>query len=325
MRRSADRRSAHGSAGEDRQFQPVSAENGRLLKARRGWLWHVPYDSRRGGKSFDSTPATHLCGDQNAAETFSLLYCPLLQQTSMRRHEPSRSMISCSLAGAQRLTPAGLVLVIAVGLAACQQQTSRPENPPTHGAGRDCHRFRVYAEGAPHWRDPGAGRERSVVSGGGSHHGAPGQCRRPREGRPGAGKARPGGATSDGELRRGCGPGGRGRAPRGDPHLRAPEGAARPGLHDQAAARSGPGSLPYVPSLARRRKGPARHCARPSFRHGPAGGRSRRHHGPQCRDGAGRAGGADRLLDRPGRAARCGVRCPRVRSSLTSSPIPPSS
>ena len=72
---------------------------------------------------------------------------------------------------------------------------------------------------------------------------------------------------------------------RGDLHLRAPEGAARPGLHDQAGARSGSGSLPYGPGRARHRKGPARHRPRPSFRHGAAGRRSRRHHGPQCRDG----------------------------------------
>jgi membrane fusion protein, multidrug efflux system len=40
-------------------------------------------------------------------------------------------MISCSLADAHRFAPARFVLVIVLGLAACQQQTSRPENPPT--------------------------------------------------------------------------------------------------------------------------------------------------------------------------------------------------
>jgi membrane fusion protein, multidrug efflux system len=40
-------------------------------------------------------------------------------------------MISCSRADMYRLPPAGVVLVIALGLAGCQQQTKRPENPPT--------------------------------------------------------------------------------------------------------------------------------------------------------------------------------------------------
>ncbi|WP_046869518.1 efflux RND transporter periplasmic adaptor subunit [Microvirga massiliensis] len=45
--------------------------------------------------------------------------------------EPSQSMIFCSLADTRHFTPAGLVLVIALGLAACQQQTSRPRSLPT--------------------------------------------------------------------------------------------------------------------------------------------------------------------------------------------------
>src|SRR4029453_18338668 len=45
--------------------------------------------------------------------------------------QPRQSMISCSLVDTHRLAPAGLALMIALGLAACQQQASQPQSPPT--------------------------------------------------------------------------------------------------------------------------------------------------------------------------------------------------
>ena len=74
-------------------------------------------------------------------------------------------MISCSRADMYRLPPAGVVLVIALGLAGCQQQTSRPENPPTVVQVETV----TLTDYAPTVRLTGeiraTGRERSILSG----------------------------------------------------------------------------------------------------------------------------------------------------------------
>ena len=238
--------------------------------------------------------------------------CRCLQQTSMRCHEPSGSMISCSLADIHRSASLGLALVMALGLAACQQQTSRPPNPPTPvqvetatltdyaPTVRLTGEIRAKVESDLAFRISGRITERMVNVG--DHVTANQVLARldPQEQQATVTAAEAAVRAAEAVLREATSTYQRQKA------LLA-QGFTTKREHDQAeeAYRTAQASL----DTARAQLGTARdQLSDTVLRAGVSGVITARN----IRDGAGRAGGTDRLLDRPGRTARRGVQRLRV-------------
>ncbi len=223
-------------------------------------------------------------------------------------------MIACSVAFIHRLTSAASVVAVAFGLVACKQETKRSENPPTvvqvetvtlteyAPTVRLTGDIRAEVESDLSFRVSGRIIERTVDVG--DHVTADQVLARldPQQQQATVTAAEAAVQAAEAVLRQATSTYERQKA------LLA-KGFTTKRDHD-----AGRGSLPHGPSLARCGTGPAWHSPRPAFLHRPAGGRSRRHHRPQCRDGAGRAGRTERFLDRAGRPARRGV--PRLRVDL---------